>query len=216
MSKLSKSGKHKTKTNRQPASPPASSDSADITCGQRPASPSSTGNTDESLLLSLELDGTISSPPANTNTPHRLADSDFKLVRSLADKVSTLTNVKDHITRQIRTLAKAVETSTPPPYIEIRARQPRPHHDLHLRATFQERWKRLQIKTALVFTKVALEEYQHQLVDIEHQITEATRHAQETLAGTLKGQDFTTAQQLFGFFTRPKQLARGVKRKHTP
>ena len=148
------------------------------------------------VLLSLELDGTISSSPANTHTPHRLADSDFKLVRSLAEKVNTLTNIKDHITRQIRTLAKAVETSTPPPYIGIWARQPRPHHGLHLRATFQERWKKLQIKMALVFTQVALEEYQHQLVHIEGRITEATRHAQETFADKLKGQDFTTAQQL--------------------
>ena len=186
-------------------SAPSSPESSQLSCGQRPL----IDLLEDSLLTSFEL----KKHKTPTEKP-KLTDSDFTLVKSLAGTVSTLTSAKDHITKQIATLKKAIQRDTPPTYILKASRPPHPHRELIFRKSFQDNWDRLNQRAAIAFTKLTLEEYTHQAEEVEKRLTKATKVAQENIAERFKNeQELTTAHNLYKFFTRSRPPpSRGKKR----
>ena len=188
-----------------PSDTPSSPESSQLTCGQRPL----IDFLEDSLLTSFKLN----KHKTPTEKP-KLTDSDFTFVKSLAGTVSTLTTAKDHITKQIATLTRAIQQDTPPTYILKASRPPHPHRELIFRKSFQDNWDRLNQRAAIAFTKLSLEEYTHQAEEVEWRLTKATKSAQKNIAEHFKNEhELTMAHNLYKFFTTPRPPpTRGKKR----
>ena len=161
-------------------SAPSSPESSQLTCGQRPL----IDFLEDSLLTSFKLN----KHKTPTEKP-KLTDSDFTLiVKSLACTVSTLTTAKDHITKQIATLTRAIQRDTPPTYILKASQPPHPHRELIFRKSFQDNWDRLNQRAAIAFTKLTLEEYTHQAEEVEKRLTKVTKSALENIVEHFKNE----------------------------
>ena len=184
-----------------PSAPSSPESSQLVTCGQRPL----IDYLEETLLTSFEL----KKHKTPTEKP-KLTDSDFKFVKSLAGTVSTLTTAKDHITKQIASLSRAIQWDTPSIHTKSIA-TPHPHRELTFQKSLQDNWDRLNKRAAIAFTKLTLEEYTHQAEEVEQRLTKATKSAQQEIAEQFKNeQELAAARNLHTFFTRPR---RGKKRE---
>ena len=133
------------------------------------------------------------------------------VVRRLLGLTPVMTTAKDHITKQIAMLTRAIQRDTPPTYILKASRPPHPHRELTFRKSFQDNWDRLNKRAAIAFTKLTLEEYTHQAEVVERRLTEATTSAQKEISEQFKNeQELATAQNLYTFFTRKEATTRGT------
>ncbi len=89
----------------------------------------------------------------------QLPAKDFDLVKSLALNVSTPTQAKAHIDKQIISLTRAVKAKVAPTYISLQARPLHPHHLLTYESSFQDSYKSLEAKMCVLFAKLTLDQY---------------------------------------------------------
>ena len=166
---------------------------------------------EDSLITSLEVrEGFVDETPT---THVRLSESDFKLVKSLAEPVAKLTAAKGHITHQISILSKAISTNQPPPFLKNTVKPPHPHREFNFSSAFNADWNRLNNKASLLFAKLSLQEYNQVSVEIETKLNAAKKESRERLAQHFNGAELRTSIHLLTFFTRPRQPTRGKKRK---
>lgn len=202
--KSSKLSKSKIKTPRTPEPLSPTSSDSDIPCGQ--PSPIELA---ESLVTSLDLrDQPLSLP----DSPRRLSREHFRLVRSLSSNTKNLVEIKDHITKQVKFLNRAIQQQNPPPYLRSTARPPHLHRGLQFRKSFSDSWNSATNRVTILLTRLVLDEYTFQLQNIEARLVTTKEAALAKLRETLGGEDYNLAIALFEAFTQPS-LKKGQKRK---
>ena len=175
---LSKSIKRHSKTKSLPPSPK----------NQDPPSPApSSASSDDTQCDYFDIRDEFATETHEVRT--RLSETDFKLVKLLAEPLSKLTAARSHITTQLSVFNQSIKNSKPPTYFKITTNPPHPHRGMTFHPAFLENWDRLSSKVSLAFVRLTIEEYTHQAQVIEEKRQATLEEVASKLVAEIKEQE---------------------------